>query len=118
MSFADIPEHAVYLEDRRAPFIESWEWVTTLDEFITRVAQGVEHVSLDYSLEATDAAHNGMDAVQWMAETDNWPSKTIQLHTGDSIHSKEMGKAIMSSSLFTGPEEHPLGDLYRRISSL
>jgi len=113
--FAALPEMAVYLDDKRGPFISEWEWLTTTQALIDRMSEGdVEHISLDYDLACTDPGHSGLDAVRWMAETSNWPSASIQLHTGDYDGRDEMAKLIMGSGLFAGPEEHPIGDIYRR----
>jgi len=113
--FAQLPEMAVYLDDKRGPFISEWEWLTTLDAFTERMCRGdVEHVSLDYNLECTDPKHNGLDAIRWMSETGNWPSASIQLHTGDYDGRDEMAALIAASGIFCDPEEHPIGHIYRR----
>jgi hypothetical protein len=116
MSFDPIPKNVVYLEDRRGPFIETWEWLTTIQAFIERLSQGdVENISLDYDMDCTDPGRTGLEAVTWMEETGNWPSKNIQLHTGDHINREKMAAVIVKSGLFTGPEDHPLGDVYTHV---
>ena len=113
--FAELPEMAVYLDDKRGPFIKEWEWLTSMQAFTERMSKGdVEHISLDYDLECTDPGHSGLDAVRWMADTGNWPSASIQLHTGDYEGRDEMATLIASSGLFDGPEDHPIGHIYRR----
>ena len=115
MSWAPLPEHAVYLDDKHSPVIPEWEWVRTVKAFTDRMAAGdVQHISLDFNLSCTDYGHSGLDAVRWMATTGTWPTASVQLHTGDYQGRKQMAALITSSGLFNSPEDHPLGKIYRR----
>ena len=115
MSWAPLPEHAVYLDDKHSPVIPEWEWVRTVKAFTDRMAAGdVQHISLDFDLSRTDYGHSGLDAVRWMAKTGTWPTASVQLHTGDYQGRKQMAALITSSGLFNSPEDHPLGKIYRR----
>ena len=115
MSWAPLPEHAVYLDDEHSPAVPEWEWVQTVKAFTDRMAAGdVQHISLDFNLSRTDYGHSGLDAVRWMATTGTWPTASVQLHTGDYQGRKQMAALITSSGLFNSPEDHPLGKIYRR----
>jgi hypothetical protein len=115
MSWAPLPEHAVYLDDKHSPVIPEWEWVRTVKAFTDRMAAGdVQHISLDFNLSGTDYGHSGLDAVRWMATTGTWPTASVQLHTGDYRGRKQMAALITSSGLFNSPEDHPHGKIYRR----
>jgi hypothetical protein len=115
MSWAPLPEHAVYLNDKHSPVIPEWEWVRTVKAFTDRMAAGdVKHISLDFNLSHTDSGHSGLDAVRWMARTGTWPTASVKLHTGDHQGRKQMAALITSSGLFNSPEDHPLGKIYRR----
>jgi hypothetical protein len=115
MSWAPLPEHGVYLDDKHSPVIPEWEWVRTVKAFTDLMAAGdVQHISLDFNLSCTDSGHSGLDAVRWMPRTGTWPTASVQLHTGDYQGRKQMAALITSSGLFNSPEDHPLGKIYRR----
>ena len=116
MSFyRPLPEHALYLDDKREPVVADWEWVWTVNAFTARLETGdVEHISLDFDLKCSDPDHSGYDVVAWMAQTGRWPSASIQLHTGDYQGSAKMAAIIDASGLFDEPIDHPLGPIYLR----
>ena len=85
----------VFLDDLRKPWGPEWHLVKTADECIEVLKQGgVEHLSLDHDLAEehyTDqdgvehSEKTGYHVVLWMAENNVWPSKTLIIHTMNSI---------------------------------
>jgi hypothetical protein len=112
-----LPEHAVYLDDKREPMVRTWEWLTTLRALQTRFAAGViNYLSLDFNLDATDPEHDGVAVVRWMIASGNYPRSWLQLHTGDFLGCSKMAALIEASGMFEQrPIPHSLGPLYRRL---
>jgi len=117
-TFFPLPEHAVYLDDKRAPAVESWEWIITLEALEKRFAEGdISYLSLNFNLGATDPSNDGESVLKWMHATNNWPREYLQLHTGDYIGRDKMCAVIDDSRLFAAkPIQHPLGYIYPRLN--
>jgi len=113
-----IPQDVVYLDDKHPPVRDTWTWVRTISQFAAAIAEPVPAVSLDYDLGGTDPGATGLDAVEVMADTGNWPTDLLALHSGLEDSRDKMAAIVEASGLFERDDSHPLTVLsrvYRRV---
>ena len=92
----------LWLDDLR-PAPEGWVWCKSVAEAL-RAFQGgptVSWASLDHDL--GDFAHLGGDGtalVDWMAETDTWPTNGLRVHSANPVGKQTMLRTVDAYSPF------------------
>jgi hypothetical protein len=79
----------LWLDDVRTSPDDSWTWIKTVDQAIAcmNTAQ-VTEASLDHDLGQDDDGNGlpeGRTSVYWMAENDQWPWKSITIHSANVV---------------------------------
>ena len=109
-----MPEQALYLDDRHSPYITTWTWVRTVEEAIAYLtAHGpVENLGCDHDL--GHGQTKGHALIEWIAANDCWPTGAIQAHSGSTEGRRAVGALVEASGLYEPAFDHPLGPLYIR----
>lgn len=88
----------LWLDDVRLPPNNDWTWVKTVKDAKALLELGmITEASLDHDLGCDIFGRNnqtGYDLCKWMAETDNWPTQSIRVHSMNPVGRMNMQAII------------------------